>query len=520
MTQEPASRASRIALGVVVSAAPAIVTCALLAALFDATLFDYFPLVSDEIAYQRQIAAFAEAGINGGYFNAFERPAPFAPSHFSVHGPAFPIVYGVIGSLVGWHLYSGPIFNLVVLAVAIAAFLVMGRLSRLQIVLAGAVILTSWWVLLMASITMQESLNQAVMIVIAGCAARLMLADTPHRGRLLIVALVVLAAASVLRPTNWIVAVPLVLLGMPRQQPLRVALATTVATLGIPVFWLLWRYLSAPIPDLQIEWTPATSRGALGMIASYFFDHIEDNMELFNVASFLETPFFQHVMFESIALLTACVLLAAIAWRRRRASAAASTTLNVDLFVALTLGLALVGFLGFYFDSDASISRVTAPFLLLSLLVLVASRAHHWIVLGAFAANLLVAPSFVAAYRAWRTDLFRHDLSRYDQFRAQLTPVLAFDPRRAPWCNTLLTTTYEREIVAVPAGVGLVVGRPAGNLVPPIKSGYVLLTPDSVADFGDKAQLQPIATTVLGELYANRDAACDRADTSTRTDIR
>jgi hypothetical protein len=64
MTQATSSRMSRIALGIVVSAAPAIVTCALLAALFDATLFDYFPLVSDEIAYQRQIAAFAEAGIN------------------------------------------------------------------------------------------------------------------------------------------------------------------------------------------------------------------------------------------------------------------------------------------------------------------------------------------------------------------------------------------------------------------------------------------------------------------------
>jgi hypothetical protein len=514
MAQAPASRASRIALGVVVSAAPAMVTCALLAALFDATLFDYFPLVSDEIAYHRQIAAFAEAGINGGYFNALERPAPFAPSHFSVHGPAFPIVYGLIGRLVGWQLYSGLIFNLVVIAVAIAVFLAMGRLSRLQIVLAGAVILTSWWVLLMASITMQESLNQAVMIVIAGCAARLVHADVPHRGRLLIVALVVLAAASVLRPTNWIVAVPLVLLGMPRQQPLRVALATAAATLGIPVFWLLWRYLSAPIPDLQIDWAPATSRGALAMIASYFFDHIEANLELFNVATFLEAPFFQHVMFESVAVMAACVLLAAIAWRRRPA-----LTINTDLFVALTLGLALVGFLGFYFDSDASISRVTAPFLLLSLLTLVASRAHHWIVLGAIAANLLVAPSFVAAYRAWRTDLFRHDLSRYDQFRAQLTPVLAFDPRRAPWCNTLLTTTYEREIVAVPAGVGLVVGRPAGNLVPPIKSGYVLLTPDSVVDFGDKARLLPLATTVLGELYINRDAGCDRAAAATDTSL-
>jgi hypothetical protein len=147
--------------------------------------------------------------------------------------------------------------------------------------------------------------------------------------------------------------------------------------------------------------------------------------------------------------------------------------------------------------------------------VLVASRVRTWIVLGVIAANLLVTPSFVAAYRAWRTDLFRHDLSRYDQFRAQLTAVLAFDPRRTPWCNTLLTTTYEREIVAVPAGVGIVVGRPVGNLVPPIKSGYVLLTPDSVADFGDKAHLQPLATTVLGELYINRDAACDRSSTAT-----
>ena len=497
---------SRIALCAVVIAAPTVVTCALVASLFDKTLLDYFPLVSDEIAYQRQIAAFVEAGFNGGYFTAHERPAPFAFTHFSVHGPAFPVIYGLIGRVVGWELYSGPIFNLAVLAIATAIFLVMARLSWMQIVATGLVTLTSWWVLLMASITMQESLNQAVMIVMAGVAARLMHPDTRQHGRLLVCALAVLAVASVLRPTNWIVAVPLVLVGMSWQRPGRLALATFGAALGIPVFWLLWRYLSAPIPGLAIEWTPATSSGAIGMIASYFSDHLRENLpDIFDVTRFLQAPFFQHVMFESAAVALGCAVLLAAAWRRVMA---APLSLKVDLFNVLTLGLALVALLGFYFDSEASISRVMAPFLLLSLLVLVATRLRTWIVVSVVAANLLVAPSFVATYRQWRADLFTNDQSRYELFRGQLTPWLTFDANRTPWCNTLLTMTYEREIVAVPAGIGLSVGSPSSDVPAPIKSGYLLLRAEGVEDYSRKARLEHLATTALGELYANRDAPC------------
>ena len=474
----------------------------MVATLFNASLLDYFPLVSDEIAYQRQIAAFVEAGFNGGYFTAYERPAPFTFSHFSVHGPAFPVIYGLVGRIVGWQLYSGPLFNLAVLAFATATFLAMGRLSRTQILATGAVIVTSWWVLLMASITMQESLNQAVMIVIAGFAARLMHPETRHQGRLLVGALVILAVASVLRPTNWIVALPLALVGMRQHPPLRVALATLGVALGVPFFWLLWRYVSAPIPGLAIEWTPATSTGAVGMVVEYFRAHIRSNTGIFELAPFLDVPFFQHVMFQSVAVALLCIPLAISAARRR------APALTADVFNLFTLALALVAFLGFYFDSEASISRVHAPFLLLVLLIYVATDVRRWIVAGVIATNLLVAPSFLAVYRTWRTDLFMNDQSRYQQFRDQLTPWLTFDPRRPPWCNTLLTTTYEREIVAVPAGIGLSVGRPATPLTPPIKSGYVLLTADSLHDFGDKAQLQHLATTVLGELYSNRDAAC------------
>jgi hypothetical protein len=496
------SRASRIGLGVLVVAAPAIITSALVATLFHASLLDYFPLVSDEIAYQRQIAAFVEAGFNGGYFTAFERPAPFTFSHFSVHGPAFPVIYGLVGRFVGWQLYSGPLFNLAVLAFATATFLAMGRLSRAQILVTGAVIVTSWWVLLMASITMQESLNQAVMIVMAGFAARLMHPETQHPGRLLVGAFVILAVASVLRPTNWVVAVPLAIVGMWKQPPLRVALATLGVALGVPFFWLLWRYVSAPIPGLAIEWAPATSTGALGMVVEYFRAHIRSNTEIFELATFLGAPFYQHVMFESVVVTLLCIPLAISAARQRAAA------LTADVFNLFTLALALTAFLGFYFDSEASISRVTAPFLLLVLLVYVATDVRRWIVAGVIVTNLLVAPSFLAVYRVWRTDLFMNDQSRYHEFRDQLTPWLTFDPRRSAWCNTLLTTTYAREIVAVPAGIGLSVGRPASALTPPIKSGYVLLSMDSIHDFGEKAQLQHLATTVLGELYSNRDAAC------------
>jgi hypothetical protein len=109
-------------------------------------------------------------------------------------------------------------------------------------------------------------------------------------------------------------------------------------------------------------------------------------------------------MFEAAAISLGCAVLMANAWRRH-----ARTTLafRADSFNLLTLGLALAAFLGFYFDAEASISRVTAPFVLFALLVFVAARVRTWMVAGVIAANLLVAPSFLAFFRDWRSNTFR-----------------------------------------------------------------------------------------------------------------
>lgn len=492
---------------------PAIVTCVLLATLFRATLLDYFPVASDELAYYHQIATFVRAGFAGGYYGYYETHAPLGATHFGVHGPAFPVMYGLAGRLAGWHILSGPFFNLAVLAAATAVFIATVRLSLRQIVLLGAVIVTSWWVLLMATITMQESLNQAFLIVVAALAVRLLRPETAGRGLLLLVALAILVAASVLRPTNWIVAVPLVLVAL-THRPSWIAPGVAAAAAGIPIFWVVWRVISAPIPGLRIDLNADGTRSVTAMWR-YFSSQVSTNVAaIFDLPSFLEQPFFQYVMFASAGATAVFALLvvaaAAKAWIGRRGRMLPlwnDLGFRVDLLNLIVLGTALVVFLGFYFDSDASISRVMAPFLLLSQLVLLATGTRTWLLASTIVLSLAVAPSFVTVYRMWRNDIFTYDRDRFESFRDQASPLIAFHPGEGPWCNTLLTMSYDREIVGVPAGIGLSLAPPRTPDAP-IKSKYLLLKGDGAERFRSRADLQPLGTTLLGDVYLNRAADC------------
>jgi hypothetical protein len=506
---------SRLVLPAFVIAAPAIVTSLLLLVLFRATLLDHFSVWSDEIAYQSQIATFVRAGFGGGYYSFEEQIAPAAVTHFSAHGPGFPVVYGSLGRLFGWHQSSGPLFNLLVLAVATAVFLWLIRASPRQMAAAGLVLITSWWVLIMAPVTMQESLHQSVMIVMAGFAARLLHPDTQRHGVVLLTALVILAVASMLRPTNWIAAVPLVAIGLARR-PLLALMATVVAGAGIAGFWILWRYLSAPIPNLAIELNEISGDQGTAIVLQHLLRQLPSNVTtIFGLGAFFQRPFDQYVMFETVALAALFAVLAvravpaALSRKTSRQTAIlTNVSFKVDLFNALALGIALVAFVGFYFDDGSSISRVTAPFLLMSLLVLVATGCRTWILAAAIAAQLLVAPSFVTKYSEWRRPGYTYnDQARAAQFQRETAALMPFAANQGPWCNTLLTNTYHPEIAFVPAGIGLTVGEHAEDLPTPVKSRYVLIAGNADA-YGEKTRLRHLGTTLAGNLYVNLDAAC------------
>src|SRR5262249_40321423 len=101
--------------------APGLV-CRALLALQGLSLDEYAPETNDEIGYYLQTKAFVHKSLTGGYFTLCEKPAPATFSHFGVHGPLFPILYGLVGKTFGWELYSGPLFNCGFLTVAIAIF--------------------------------------------------------------------------------------------------------------------------------------------------------------------------------------------------------------------------------------------------------------------------------------------------------------------------------------------------------------------------------------------------------------
>ncbi|MCL5428564.1 MAG: hypothetical protein M1347_02015 [Chloroflexi bacterium] len=60
------------------------------------------PNSSDEIIYWREIKTFSEYGFGGGQYSTDERPALFSASPFGSHGPAFAMLFGSLGRMVGW----------------------------------------------------------------------------------------------------------------------------------------------------------------------------------------------------------------------------------------------------------------------------------------------------------------------------------------------------------------------------------------------------------------------------------
>lgn len=66
------------------------------------SILEFVPNSSDEIIYWREIKTFSEYGFGGGQYSTDERPALFSASPFGSHGPAFAMLFGSLGRMVGW----------------------------------------------------------------------------------------------------------------------------------------------------------------------------------------------------------------------------------------------------------------------------------------------------------------------------------------------------------------------------------------------------------------------------------
>ncbi|GAA3255613.1 hypothetical protein GCM10020216_092220 [Nonomuraea helvata] len=456
---------------------------------FNVGLLSYTPGWSDEIEYWHQVATFRTVGFGGGVYSVDEAEAKLPFLRFGSHGPAFPMLMSGISAITGWHPFSAPLVNLVLVAAAIFSYLALTRAGWLRAVLTGALVLTFWPMMLYLPSTMQETVHQALAIVLAGVFFLLIRHDPRATRTLFAAGVVLLALASLLRPTWALLFLPLYFLRGGTMSGRKLVLAALKAIPAIVAAFGLWVAASTPFPGFVSHLSELTPRSPLAGTKLLLL-HIWINAKGFAKGEWVQVGL-------RAALLTISVAAVIIVVRHlRRGTADHHEDLVADsVFHLLNLVPALVMVVLLYDVSDWRDYRVLAPHLLLSALVALA-RSERIVVILVLAADLALVGAFGAAF----SELHRQHFVQVDPKATSLSRYIAYKKGAPAWENTLMVDmpNYDAGLLNVPAGVGLTLRIYGENRQ--VRSRYLLVTKETALKIGlDRLRL--LTSTGRGGLY-------------------
>ncbi|HEC22970.1 MAG TPA: hypothetical protein ENI95_08645 [Chloroflexi bacterium] len=501
----------RLALAGAVVLLPLVLSYILIYYHLGAGLPDYTPLDGDEITYWHSTATFIKWGFNGGYYTLDERTAPARFTHFDAHGPMFPVLYGLLGRLFGWRFYTPLLFNVAIVTVALALFLYFTKPDALQMAVIGAGIATFWPLLLMLPALYQQSLHQAFALVLAAMFYHLISQEgdlsLPRRGAFI----GFLSFISLLKPTWALLSLPYFLLTARDTSRLRLAIPFLKAAAYTGAAYLSYSLLAAPYPNFRSRFLrtllvsfPAALRLLIGRLA-------------FNLGNFhrgLLTPLEVLQRYQLLFLMVAACVMGIRYWKRTPPEEKRPLARRPVSEAAFYLS-ALVPLFGLEVSLHEMIlmrdTRVFAPYLLLSLLLLILFR-RWWVAGLLIASNLVATPLFLNAYAEIPGPHFSYDQESIAAFGELTAPYIQFQEGADPWCNTLAVVTSRPELLSVPPGIGLdILFRPDSSdlLELPLKSRYLLLNEMEYGWWEDDLNVERLTTTPIGNLYLNLDAACD-----------
>jgi hypothetical protein len=259
-----------------VVAVPAIMASALLWHFFHASIFDLVPVQSDEIMYWHQANTFAEAGFNGGYYTTGD-VLPRIGRYFS-WGVAAPVFYGTLGAIFDWPLWGIAVVNLVILTLAIVAFIAFVRPMWLELLVLGIVLALYHPIVLYAPTQYVEIFLMAVALTLSALFARIIAQRQAgkHPSRSIVIAAGILIFAAALFRLPWSgLFLPLTILAF-NPLNIRQAVGATGAAiaLAIPPF-LIYTLMAAPYPNYTIS--RILERPALARAARIFANNIKAN---------------------------------------------------------------------------------------------------------------------------------------------------------------------------------------------------------------------------------------------------
>ena len=483
-------------------ATPAAMTLLLLF-LAGRSILDFVPPAStnDETFYWHAIYTFSEVGFDGGFYTNGEHPAEAGFSRLGVYGPFFPALYGSLGRVLGWHLYSAPIFHLLFITAGLCLFVRLTGLESRSLIVATALLATFWPMLLYIATNMQEGLHYAIAIALAAVFYRLV--AEPHKATptFMALSLALILFAALLRITWSVLLVPFALLGLRSRSTRGLILALAGALAGMIFAWLLMSYLASDAEGiLQL---PDLRSGGIGTVLDFVGSHAGGNLRA--LFGFEGLP--QEVFLRCQLLLLAIGL--GIYWALRPTRSLAPHVLfhffNLVVILILTILFYLVGNLGDY--------RLLSIHLLASLLFAVGFKGHGyrvavWLLI---LSNALFSSRALVAYENHARAFSQQRAEKIAVARKQVEGVVVYDPDADPWCNSLAfwferPYWYPPELAALPAGIGINLMRYGES---PRKSRYLLMNQRRHRQMQGRLPMKFLKSTSMGELYLNLQSPCE-----------
>jgi len=443
-------------------------------------LVDYAPATSDEIGYYLQVSSFAEHGFWGGYFTISEFPAAARFSHFGVHGPMFPMLYGALGKVLGWHFYSGPLFNIVFVTVAIGIYCLLVRPTFRQAILGAAIVCTflPFYVSLLAA--QQDSLHLAIAIVVAaGFSGMLRLESWARKWIFHTSFLGLLVYASLMRISWSMFLLPYCLLQVPNPTPRRLVLAALLALIGIGSLLYTFRWLCAPYVGAPGAFLMNKIAGG-EVSAKLIWTHALGNLKRLREGNLSAQPMVlgSIVFWEAIGLGSTMALYCLCPSVGIPSSQVGH---REGLFHAFNIWGLLVGIVIFYFVGSDGGWRMLAVNLLISSLIAVTSPL--WWLRGLMAAMVVVNLAFLPRCAGTIADIngrrFEY-AATIRSFARRIQGMIEYRRGADPWSNTMLVVPYPVELAGLPSGIGVSFCVRPQDVSLPIKSRYVLASEETV----------------------------------------
>lgn len=487
----------------VVAFLPLLITAILVGLLFQKGIADYVPFHKDELFYWHQSKTFAEVGFAGGYYTAYEKPALASFTHFGPHGFMLPMIYGLLGRLLGWQAHSFVVFNHLLLGGALLVLIAILKPSRANLAWLAALVGTYTPILYFAGSAWSEGLQLSLAIVLAA----LFINVRRHPSRFSVALLAAALLVSVLARPTWAVLIPPFMYFAAARLPMRWRLGLAMAGFGIALLaYKSWEFFASPYPV-----TLPLSQGADALALSASIATVS-SMLAANLASLVSYSPFQMtgaVVWSSLLVLVLMLAELVQMWRARTATHAHRMDLptrEAKAFLAYLLA-AVFPFLLLFLPFPNRGERYLAGFLLFSILTLF-SLGRSRLVLALLALQVIALPGLIRAYQSdWNVFYYSPVAPSDSEAMQQVAQeFLIYQEGANPWCNSLLTENIFQTYMHVPAGIGIASKFEDDDVewyTTPFKSRYILL--DRKMEGQNWLWL---ADTPYGGLYLNQDADC------------